>query len=54
LGVGIKRKTFRDLRTRPDERHLASKNIDQLWQLIDLRSADESADPCDPLVVALG
>ena len=38
-------------RPRADQCHVAAQNIEELWQLIEARLTQESADRCDPGVV---
>ena len=39
------------LRTRTDQAHIPSQNIEKLWQLIDTRLADKPSDRCDTRIV---
>jgi len=36
--------------SRPDERHLASENIEELRKFVDVRPAQKGTDPCHPRI----
>ena len=37
-----------------DEAHLSTDDVQELWELVELRTCEESADPCEPIVVRRG
>jgi len=41
---------FRNFRPGPDQAHIALKDVDQLWQFVDLERPQPGPDSCDTVV----